>query len=71
MRKLLLGAFVAMLVMGNTGCIIPIYSPDKTRRMTQLLNTSENLRMITDEWERAWLLDMPAHTTPNRVHGGL
>ena len=71
MRKLLLGAFVAVWVIGNSGCILPIYSSDKTRRMKQLLNTSENLRMIPEEWERAWLLDMPAHTVRDRVNGGL
>ena len=71
MRKLLLGAMLGVMVMTSAGCIIPAYSPDKTRRMTQLLNTSENLRVVTDEWERAWLLDMPSHLTPNRIHGGL
>jgi hypothetical protein len=39
--------------------------------MQQLLHTSENLRMVTDEWERAWLMDMPSHITPYRVHGGM
>jgi hypothetical protein len=70
MRKLLFGIVSAVLVLSNTGCLIPIYSPDRTRRMSQLLVTSENLRMVTDEWERAWLLDQPQHTTPYRTHGG-
>lgn len=71
MRKLLLGTMLGVTVLANCGCVIPIYSPDPTRRLTQLLNTSENLRMITDEWERAWLIDMPTHLTPYRVHGGM
>lgn len=71
MRKLLLGALGGFMMLANIGCIIPIYSPDRTRRMEQLLITSENLRLITDEWERAWLLDQPAHTTPLRTHGGI
>ena len=71
MRKLVLGAMAAVCLLSNLGCVVPIYSPDRTRRMDQLLSTSENLRMVTDEWERAWLLDMPSHLTPNRVHGGL
>jgi hypothetical protein len=71
MRKLLLGMLLGSAILSSAGCVIPIYSPDPTRRMHQLLNTSENLRMVTDEWERAWLLDMPSHLTPYRVHGGL
>lgn len=71
MRKLLLGTLFGVMLLANSGCVLPIYSPDPTRRMTQLLNSSENLRMITDEWERIWLLDMPNHMTPYRVHGGM
>ena len=71
MRKLLLGMVLGAAALSSAGCVVPIYSPEPTRRMTQLLNTSENLRMVTDEWERAWLLDMPSHLTPYRVHGGL
>ncbi len=71
MRKLVLGTMAAVCLLSNTGCVVPIYSPDRTRRMEQLLSTSENLRMITDEWERAWLLDMPSHISRYRVHGGM
>lgn len=71
MRKLVLGALLGAALLSNAGCILPIYSPEPTRRMVELLNTSENLRMVTDEWERAWLLDMPTHLTPYRVHGGM
>ena len=70
MRKLILGTLLGVVMLSNLGCLVPIYSHDRTRRMTQLLYTSENLRMIADEWERAWLLDQPLHTTPYRVHGG-
>lgn len=71
MRKLLFGTVAAVVTLSSVGCIVPIYSPDRTRRMQQLLNTSENLRQIPDEWERAWLLDQPSHLTPYRVHGGI
>ncbi len=71
MRKLVLGLVGSVLVLSNVGCILPIYSPDRTRRMSELLITSENLRMVTDEWERAWHLDQPMHTTPFRTHGGM
>jgi hypothetical protein len=71
MRKLLLGTLLGAAVLSNAGCVVPIYSPEPTRRTLELLNTSENLRMVTDEWERLWLLDMPSHLTPYRVHGGM
>ena len=71
MRKLILGALLAVLVLSNVGCLVPIYSPDRTRRMKQLMYSSENLRNIADESERAWLLDQPSHMTIYRTHGGL
>ena len=71
MRKLILAASLGACVASNSGCALPIYSADPARRTEQLLFTSENLRMILDEWERAWLLNMPAHTTPFRTHGGI
>ena len=70
MRTLLVGALVSVTLLLSSGCVIPIYSPDRTRRMNQLLTTSENLRAVSDEWERAWLLDQPMHTTLYRTHGG-
>ena len=71
MRKLVWTLLGATLLGSNIGCILPIYSADRTRRMNQLLITSENLRLVVDEWERAWHLDQPQHTTPYRTHGGL
>lgn len=71
MRKwLLLGVAICSL-MSNTGCLLPIYSADPTRRTQQLIYGSENLREILDEWERIWFLDMPSHLTPHSVHGGI
>ncbi len=71
MRKLLLALAFGMLVSTSTGCFLPIYSGDPVRRTQQLIFTSENLRLILDEWERAWMLDQPDHQTPYRTHGGL
>ena len=71
MRKLLLALTLGLLVSSNTGCLIPAYSGDPVRRTQQLIYTSENLRLILDEWERAWMLDQPDHMTPYRTHGGL
>lgn len=71
MRKILLALTLGMLLSSSTGCLIPMYSADPTRRTRQLQNTSEDLRLILDEWERLWFLDQPSHTTPYRTHGGL
>ena len=71
MRKLLLAVACGALISTTVGCFIPAYSGDPGRRMQQLLFTSENQRLILDEWERLWLLDQPDHETPYRTHGGL
>ena len=71
MRKILLGLVAAWLTAVSTGCVLPIYSSDPVRRTRQLIFTSENLRLIHNEWERFWSLDMPEHTTQFRVHGGV
>jgi hypothetical protein len=71
MRKLLLGLAFGLLVSATAGCIIPAYSADPSRRTQELLFTSENLRLLLDEWERVWFLDMPDHSTPYRTHGGI
>ena len=68
--------FVILLVIGilvatNMGCLIPMYSGDPIRRAQELIYTSEDLRAITDEWERIWFLDQPSHMTPYRTHGGV
>jgi hypothetical protein len=71
MRKLLLSVLFGLLLGTTTGCIIPGYSADPNRRVQQLIYTSEDLRLLLDEWERVWLLDAPDHMTPYRTHGGL
>ena len=68
--------FIVLFLMGiliatNTGCLIPMYSGDPVRRAQQLIYTSEDLRAITDEWERIWFLDQPSPLTPYRTHGGV
>jgi hypothetical protein len=71
MRKLFLGLAFGMLVASTSGCILPAYSGDPTRRTQELIFTSENLREINDEWERFWFLDQPSHCQPYRTHGGI
>ncbi len=67
----MLAAVAACVLATNTGCLIPMYSADPTRRAQQLLYTSEDLRTALDEWERIWFLDMPSHMKPHRTHGGV
>ncbi len=71
MRRLILAATLALWIGTSTGCIIPIYSTDPALRTQELIFTSENLRMIVEEWQRIWFLDQPSHLTPYRTHGGL
>jgi len=73
-RTLICAALLGMSLANFTGCLgipTPIYSGDPTRRTQQLINTSENLRLLLDEWERLWLLDQPSHLTPYHTHGGI
>ena len=60
-----------ILIATNTGCLRPMYSGDPVRRAQQLIYTSEDLRALTDEWERIWFLDQPSQLTPYRTHGGV
>jgi hypothetical protein len=71
MRKWLLSTAMACSLLSAAGCLVPIYSADPQRRAQQLFYSSENLRLLLDEWERAWFLDMPSHLTPHSVHGGI
>lgn len=71
MRHFVMIAVLAAVAASSTGCILPAYSGDPTRRTEELIHTSENMRMILDEWERIWFLDQPDHMTPYRTHGGI
>lgn len=70
MRRGILVMLAASVLM-NVGCFLNIYSSDPTRRIFELLNTSEDLRQVEYEWERIWFTDQPSHLTPERVHGGI
>ena len=45
------------------------YSSDPNVRMQQLLEQSEDLRQIGEEWRRFWFDHPPFH--PERIHGGI
>ena len=71
MRKMMIGIAIGLLAGTTAGCMIPGYSGDPPRRTQELMTTSENLRLIFDEWERIWFLDMTDHNTPLRTDGGI
>lgn len=71
MRRWLLTGLLGVVALSNTGCLINIYSSNPQRRMSQLLNNSEDLRVIQDEWDRIWFTDQPSHMVVDRVHGGI
>jgi hypothetical protein len=71
MRRLIMSVLIAVSISASTGCILPLYDGDPTRRVQQLLFTAEDLRALRDEWERFWFLDQPSHMKPYRTHGGL
>ncbi len=71
MRRVLQLALLFVCLSTSVGCLLPLYSATPERRVQQLLFTSEDLRMIIDEWERIWFLDSPSHLTPLRTHGGI
>jgi hypothetical protein len=71
MRKLLLGLILGSCFATSVGCVMPMYSGDPVRRTYQMINTSENLRLFLEDWERFWMLDQPSHLSPHRTHGGL
>ncbi len=71
MRRLFHLLALGLVVLGNTGCVLNIWSSDPNMRMEELLNVSEDLRQIQGEIRRFWMIDQPSHMTYYRVHGGI
>ena len=71
MRALILTATLGLLLSSTVGCFTPAYSGDPIRRTRELIWTSEDLRLLLDDWERIWFLDQPTHLSPYRTHGGI
>jgi len=69
--RFLLIILLGIALLTSTGCVHAIFSGDPVRRNNQLINKSEDMRLIHDEWERFWMLDQPSHMTPYRTHGGV
>lgn len=68
--RLSMGA-VACMALSNSGCLINAYPSNPNDRIKGLLNQSEDLRQVKEEWKRIWFLDHPSHLTPDRVDGGI
>jgi hypothetical protein len=71
MKRLLILAAFASVALANTGCLMSPLGSDPNTRMNNLLNESENLRQVRDEWQRFWLVNHPSHLTPERVDGSI
>jgi len=69
MRRFLVLALFAGLTPFTTGCLINQYPSDPNVRMDVLINQSEDLRQIGNEWRRWWMNDQPSHMTFERVDG--
>jgi hypothetical protein len=71
MKRLLVLAAFAGVALANGGCLFSPLGSDPNTRMNSLLNQSEDLRQVRDEWRRFWLCEEPSHLTPERVDGGI
>jgi hypothetical protein len=71
MRRLLMAATVGLWLAVGSGCVLPIFSGDPPTRTQELIFTSENLRLLLEDWQRIWFLDQPSHLSPYRTHGGI
>jgi len=71
MRRILTLTAITAATLGLSGCLINQYSSDPNMRMVQLINQSEDLRTIENEWSRIWQNDHPSHLSPERVDGAI
>lgn len=71
MRRIFYALLCCALLSTTVGCLIPIYSADRSRRTRQLIFSSEDMRQMLNQWERIWFLDQPNHMNPQRIHGGV
>jgi hypothetical protein len=47
------------------------YTSNPARRMRELLNQSEDLRRIEDEWEEFWRINHPSQLRYDRIDGSI
>ncbi len=68
MRRMLLVA-AGLMILANAGCFLNEYSSNPVRRMQEMMNESENLRQLEDDWSHFWMNDQPSHLTADRTNG--
>ena len=70
LRLLLLAGAVRLAL--NIGDLLPDqYSSDPQTRMEILMDQSEDIREIKNQWRTFWMNDQPSHMTYERAHGGV
>src|SRR3989442_7134940 len=60
MRRWILSAALGLATLSNVGCIINQYSSDPNERMQEMLNESQDMRQIREEWRRLLMVDQPS-----------
>lgn len=68
-RVWITGLLATTLLSGVSGCFVNLYSSEPIRRYRQLLNQSEDLAMLEDDWETFWLLDRPSWLSWHTYNG--
>lgn len=68
-RGLWTGLLTLATAAGSSGCFLNMYSSDPVRRYRQLFNNSEDLRLIEDDLERFWMVDLPTNLSLKRYQG--
>jgi hypothetical protein len=71
MRRVLFLTTAVLVALSASGCLLNQYSSNPQTRMEILMNQSEDLRQIENEWRRFWMNDQPSHMTYERAHGGV
>lgn len=68
-RGIWMGLLALVTAAGSSGCFLNAYSSDPIRRYRQLFNQSEDLRLMEDDLERFWMIDLPSNLSLKRYNG--
>ena len=71
MKRLLWAGVLFTVGILNTGCLINRYDSDPNYRITQLLNESEDLRQMREEFHRFWMNNQPSTLSYERLSGAI
>jgi hypothetical protein len=71
-RKIIVAALGLFGCLSSVGCFsISAYDSDPNGRMRQVLNQSEDMRQIQQEWNRFWFTNQPSNLTYDRLSGSI